>query len=265
MKYKLIISDFDGTMAKMGVVPEQTVEAIKEYVKKGGKFVVCTGRTPSSIKEKIGRLGIPMFVGAHQGSLITDLSTGEVFSNGGLDYLTACEIIEQVKGDAPVVAYIGDDLFFETPCRYSDVFKGICPEFQVDNLVEELKKRKQPVNRVIVSTVPERVPELMAKYEKMFNGKAIANSGAPYIVELVSPKFTKKQAVEYIAKHLNVPLSEVMAVGDSTNDIPLLDGAWHGVAVGTAHPDLKAVADEITVPFEQHPIKYLIEKYCLED
>ena len=264
MKYKLIISDFDGTMAKMGVVPEQTVEAIKEYVKKGGKFVVCTGRTPSSIKEKIGRLGIPMFVGAHQGSLITDLSTGEVFSNGGLDYLTACEIIEQVKGDAPVVAYIGDDLFFETPCRYSDVFKGICPEFQVDDLVEELKKRKQPVNRVIASTVPERVPELMDKFQKTFGDKVVANSGASYIVELVSPKHTKKQAVEILANYYGVPLSEVMTVGDSTNDIPLLEGEWHSVAVGTAFPQLKAVADEVTVPFDEHPMKYLIEKYCLE-
>ena len=99
----------------------------------------------------------------------------------------------------------------------------------------------------------------------MFGDKVIVNSGASYIVEIVSPEFTKKQAVEYLANYYNIPFSEVMAVGDSTNDIPLLDGEWHGVAVGTAHPDLKAVAKEVTVPFEQHPIKYLIEKYCLED
>ena len=264
MKYKLIVSDFDGTMAVMGVMSKETIDAIKEYEKKGGKFVVCTGRTPSSIKEKLGNTGFSAIAGTHQGSLIMNLQTGEVLSNGGLDYLTASEIVKEVRKDAPVVAYVGDDLIYEVSCRYSDVFKGICPEFQVDDLTEELKRRKQPVNRVIVSTIPERVPELMEKYAKMFEGMAIANSGAPYIVELVSPKFTKKQAVEFMAKYYNIPLSEVLTVGDSTNDIPLLQGEWHGVAVGNAFNELKAVADEITVPISEHPIKYLIEKYDKE-
>ena len=264
MKYKLIITDFDDTIAKMGVIPEPTLLAIKEYINAGGKFAICSGRTPSSIKEKIEGLGLPLVVGAHQGSLIMDLGTDEIICNGGLDYLTACEVIKEVRKEAPVVAYVGDDLIFEIPCRYSNVFKGICPEFQVDDVVEELKKRKQPVNRVIASTVPERVPELMDKFQKTFGDKVIVNSGASYIVELVSPKHTKKQAVEILANYYGVPLSEVMTVGDSTNDIPLLEGEWHGVAVGTAFPQLKAVADEVTVPFDEHPMKYLIEKYCLE-
>ncbi|MBQ9756274.1 MAG: HAD family phosphatase [Clostridia bacterium] len=264
MKYKLIITDYDDTMAKKGVVPEPTLLAIKEYINAGGKFAICTGRTPSSIKEKTSSYDLPLLVGAHQGSLIIDLGSGEIIRNGGLDYLWACEIIKEVRKEAPVVAYVGDDLIYEVPCRYSEVFNGICPEFQVDDLVEELKKRKQPVNRVIVSTVQERVPELMAKFQKKFGDKAIVNSGACYIVEIVSPNYTKKQAVEFFADYYGVPLSEVMTVGDSTNDIPLLSGEWHGVAVGSAFEELKAVADEITVPLSEHPLKYLIEKYCLE-
>ena len=69
--------------------------------------------------------------------------------------------------------------------------------------------------------------------------------------------------MEFLAEHYGVPLDKVMTVGDSTNDIPLLNGEWHGVAVGSACPELKEVAKEITVPFEEEPIKRLIEKYCL--
>ena len=54
-----------------------------------------------------------------------------------------------------------------------------------------------------------------------------------------------------------------MAVGDSTNDIELLNGPWHGVAVGDGRKELLAVADEITVPYNENPVKVLLEKYCL--
>ena len=108
----------------------------------------------------------------------------------------------------------------------------------------------------------EKVPEYLEKYGKMFEGKVFVNSGANYIVEFVSPKHNKHESVEILAKHFNIPYEQIMTVGDSTNDIPLIEGPWHGVAVGTAHEKLKEVADEVTVPFNEHPIKYLIEKYC---
>ena len=51
MQYKLIISDYDGTFRhRDNTVGERTVSAVREYVRRGGKFVICTGRMPSSIR-----------------------------------------------------------------------------------------------------------------------------------------------------------------------------------------------------------------------
>ena len=191
-----------------------------------------------------------------------NIETDEVLQSGGLDYETASKIVEQVRKDAAAIAIIGDELIYEIPNRYSDVF--INRALKVESIAEELKRRKQLVNRIVVSTVDEKVPKLIEKYSQAFKGKAIANSGASYIVEIISPSFTKKQSVEFLADYYGIPYNEIMAVGDSTNDIPLIDGKWHGVAIGNAHEQLKKVANEITVPFEEHPVKYLIEKYCLE-
>ena len=49
MKYKMIISDYDGTTAIGNKVPLDVVNAIKNYQNRGGKFVFCTGRAESSI------------------------------------------------------------------------------------------------------------------------------------------------------------------------------------------------------------------------
>ena len=83
------------------------------------------------------------------------------------------------------------------------------------------------------------------------------------LLECINKEYTKGRAVKFLSEHFNVPLSEVITVGDSTNDIPLLDGAWHGVAVGDAKDELKKVAKEITVEFKDKPILHLLKKYCL--
>ena len=265
MKYDLIVSDFDGTMADKKIVSEQTLQAIKRYVAKGGKFVICTGRVEQSIKSIIDQYGLPTVSGTHQGSRILDTATGEVLKNGGIDYKTAIKVVDFVRQYTPVVIYIGPEMFAETPCRYAEVFKGICDCTYVPSLTDLLLERKDDVNRIIASTVPERVPELLEFFGKHLGDKVLVNSGANYIVEMASLEHNKKTCVEFLANYYGIPFEKVMTVGDSTNDIPLLCGKWQGVAVGSAHEKLKEVAKEITVPISEHPIKYLIEKYCLED
>lgn len=266
MKYRLIVSDFDDTMAKHGVISEENVKAIKEYSRRGGKFVVCSGRTPSSIMKRTANLGLKTLACSHQGAIIFDMTTGEVVRDGGLDGQTAIKIVKEIKKDGELfVLYLGDKLFYERPCDYQQTLSALCETIQVSDVVETIKAHNQKVCRIVINADPKRVPELEKLYREKFKDIAIVNSGTKNIVEIISPNFSKKQAVEFLAKYYDLPFSEVMAIGDSSNDIPLISGEWHGVAVGTAFPELKAVADEVTVPFDQHPIKYLIEKYCLKD
>ena len=89
------------------------------------------------------------------------------------------------------------------------------------------------------------------------------NSGAKYLLECINKKYNKGQAVRFLAEHYGVSLNEVLTVGDSTNDIPLIDGEWFGVAVGDGSEQVKKVAKEITVDFNDKPVLHLIEKYCL--
>ena len=160
-----------------------------------------------------------------------------------------------------VIAYVGDELLYQTDCRYVQVLSKTSPCTRVNDLAKEILIRGEKVNRIIISTIPELVESLIDKYTQIFGKDLHVNSGAPYIVEFVSKKHSKKQAVEFLAKYYDFPYSQIMTVGDSTNDLPLFDGEWHCVAVGNADERLKKVADEITVPVQEHPIKVLIDKY----
>ena len=62
MKYKLFISDYDGTLgeAPANQIDVETLEAIAEFEKKGGVFVVCSGRETASIMPILKKFNIQL-------------------------------------------------------------------------------------------------------------------------------------------------------------------------------------------------------------
>ena len=99
---------------------------------------------------------------------------------------------------------------------------------------------------------------------EVYKGKGVKfNSGAKNLLEAINEKCSKGAAVRFLANYYGISLEQVIAVGDSTNDIDLISGSWHGVAVGDGREELKAVADEVTVPFKDKPVAYLLKKYCI--
>lgn len=272
MKYDLFISDYDGTLggAPQNNVDSETAEAIKEYVKRGGKFVVCTGRMFGSIQRILKGAGLDGLVVAFQGAVIKDIATGEALLEKGLTAENGAKIVRQflAEPDLEVEAYIGDEIYHQ---HYGEYIKAYEKMLQhegvfVDDLEKEILKQGRYVSKVCALCNKERATELADKYNLMYNGEHfLFNNGADYLVEAIAPEFDKGSAVRFLAKYFDVPFDKILAVGDSNNDISLVDGPWHGVCVGDGKDQLKKVAKEITVPFKEKPVLHLLNKYCLGD
>ena len=58
-------------------------------------------------------------------------------------------------------------------------------------------------------------------------------------------------------------MTEIVAVGDGTNDISLLDSAGLGIAMGDAPDELKAVADYVTLDVDHNGLAETINKFLL--
>lgn len=267
MKYELFVADFDGTLGVApGFIEQETVDAIKEFVKKGGKFVICTGRMYCSILEICKRYGLDGIVISYQGAMINEIETGKSIYQSGIDYELAADVAKNLLNeDIQTVIDIDDVLYYQKRNSFLDFYEkavNIVGVFNED-LVKLALAEKKPVQKVGGICEPDVAKALTEKYQKIYGDKLIVNNGASRLIEIINPACSKGRAVEFIANYYGIPLNKVITVGDSTNDMELVQGEWHGVAVGDARDELKAVAKEITVPYALKPVKVLLEKYCL--
>ena len=266
MKYKLVISDFDWTLGHIKYIEPETAEAIRKYQEQGGKFVVCTGRFFYYINGICKKYGIHGLISTCQGAQIRDVDSGEIFLNGGIDYEFAVKVAEKLEEDGfSVTCYMGDNLVHSKPSRYVDLYKSI-PQFTltVPSVSQYIKEQKKTVLKFVVAVDEDKVKELSKKYQDYFGDKLIVNNGGKFIIEFIEPVYNKGNAVKFIADYYKIPYNEVLTIGDSTNDYDLIKGEWHGVAVGDGDEKLKQIAKEVTVPFEDQPVKVILEKYCLD-
>ena len=266
MKYKLFISDYDGTLGGWDGVDHETVSAIREYEKKGGKFVVCTGRMFDNIKAFCDRYDIADTVASYQGARINERKSGKELFTEIIPKNLAIEVLRFLK-DLPVQPVIlgADALYYEKESQYIDFYTkaNVVKLTQVNDLAQAVLDNRVEAFKINVSCEGVKPADFVKEYGAKFTDRLILNSGSEFIAEFVNPVASKGAAVRFLSKYYNVGYDEILAVGDSSNDMELLRGAWHGVAVGDGNEELKKTADEVTVPFAEKPVKYLLEKYCL--
>ena len=267
MKYDLIISDYDWTLGTSPAkISEENLSAIRAYMAAGGKFSLVTGRSFSSTQDICRANGLSVVAGCFQGADIVDLRTGKHLFTDGIDYKLAAEVVKDLLPEnVPVVAWSGDTLYYREDSYYTEQYLGYekVSLIRTDDVAGAVLKDKKPVSKVCAVTEEERKEEFLRKYSAKYGNRLCVNSGAKRLVEIIKPELNKGFAVRFIANYLGVPLYKVMAVGDSLNDLELMNDEWFGVAVGDGDETLKKKAKEVTVPYTENAIAELIYKYCL--
>ena len=266
MKYKLIACDFDGTLGQAPDYMHQgTVDAIKEYQQKGGKFVVCTGRTFCSIRRILVDYGVDCEVIASQGSIFANSMSGEIYQKAGIPVEIAVKIIESLRQDDGAIYVDYDNMHHtDTSNEITEIYQSLTriKAHEVDDILQFVKDNNAPVQRVIFICHPSKVKEYESKYKNMFDGVS-ANSGAKIIVEFAYDEFSKGKGVATFADKYGIPYDQVMVMGDSTNDSSMFGVGFYGVAVGDAVDDLKKLAEEVAPDFNDNPVLAMLKKYCL--
>ena len=96
-----------------------------------------------------------------------------------------------------------------------------------------------------------------------FAGRLNVVRSHPLFVEIISPRVSKGRGVAHLADLYGVSRAQTIAVGDSGNDLSMVQWAGLGVAMGNASADVKAVADWIAPPVSEDGVAAVIERFVL--
>ena len=86
----------------------------------------------------------------------------------------------------------------------------------------------------------------------------------PCFLEVMHREANKAKALEVIAGHFGIDRQEVMAVGDSYNDMEMLEWAGMGVAMGNAYQSVKDIADFVTASNEEEGVTEALRRFVLK-
>ena len=91
----------------------------------------------------------------------------------------------------------------------------------------------------------------MDAFQKEFEDRLAFVDRQRGFFEIMPKNCSKALAMEVLADTLKIPMSETAALGDSSNDIPMLECAHIGIAMGNASESVKAAADYVTTDLEK--------------
>ncbi len=251
MPIKLIALDLDGTLNNdQKEITPQTRFALMEAQRHGIRLALASARPSPGLFKERDILQMQSFGGilmSYNGGRITDAASDQVLFETAMDLQRAKMVLRQLE-QLPVTPILDDGArFFVTDAdgykvSYECQNNRMTCE-QVDNLADFL--HFAPV-KILMSVLPEQLKEVQDRISAGLPKELSVVQTAPFYLEIIPRSIHKGQGIRNICRVLGIRSSEVMAFGDAENDIPMLQEAGIGVAMGNAADVVKAAADYVT-------------------
>ncbi len=268
MKYKALISDFDGTLfSSDGRIPQENVDAIGEFVSRGGKFALCSGRMTASAIVMLEKFPFNQLIAAYNGCEVWDNVNKKTLFSTGVKTELALKIVGFGKSEGllPFV-YRGNEAFTETRTEFSDFYAETCKikMVAVGDLSSFIKNDSLVSPKVMLAGLPNQISEGLKKSTELFGTECEIAESYRGMLDFMPKGCDKGLAVKALAKIWGIGTEECVAIGDELNDAPMLAAAGLGVAMKNGREELKKIADAVTDKSnDEGGVGETIRRYCL--
>lgn len=275
---RLLVLDIDGTILDPSDIVTPIVrEAITEARARGVEVALATGRRLRSTLPIVEELGIELPLVLYNGALVWSTEAGrplhqtpfspemigviaDVATAAGLPPVLLqgpghgerIKLPDQIPADAEefVEIYVGPRRAETDRLTYADLLAApeiltidvFGPESRLRELTEELTQ---------------------TGLEAYHHGPFMLGHLQVWAANLHMPGVSKARGVELLAADLGFTLADVVAVGDGDNDLPLLEAAGIGVAMGNAPEHVRERADAVVSGHDEDGVAEAIERFVL--
>lgn len=243
-KYKLLALDLDGTLLNdRSEIGKANAEWVGRAAEAGMTVCVSTGRGFVSALPFAEQLGLrtPMIT-VNGGEIWTKPHEIHRRTLLAADKVMKLHAIAEKHPDAWFWAYTTEDIYNK------------------ERWVDDTPSRRW----LKFGYYTEDLPLLASIREQVrgIEGLELSNS-SPYNIEVNPAGVSKATALMEVCRLLGYDMSEVVAVGDSLNDIEAIRAAGLGVAMGNAQDEVKAAADVVTGDHRDDGVAQAIREHVL--
>jgi Cof subfamily protein (haloacid dehalogenase superfamily) len=287
LKYKLLATDLDGTLLnEHREIDKENIQAINEYRERGGRVVICSGRSPLStrwIANTIGLKGEPII--AYNGAVILD-ETGEVSEQAVFQHDHLLNFWELCEGEGIYAHfYEGDTLLVPTETKWNknwiennipalektggriedlERFRGQCQVKLVDDFYQYVKSNQPVITKIAVFNDDDKLVNFSKLIEEQVGEMEISSSFNFLNLEISPSGVSKASSLLKLSENLDIPISQMAAIGDNYNDSLMLSAAGLGIAMGNAPDAVKELADHVTGRNDEAGVAQAIRRFLFE-
>ncbi|MBE9143018.1 HAD family hydrolase [Planktothrix mougeotii] len=226
MNYLALATDFDGTLATDGMVEESTLKALERWQQSGRQLILITGRQLDNLIAHIPVINVFDWVIAENGAVLYQPTTQ----------------VEKLLAERPSEAFI--TLLRDRIDQKQQSLKNQAIPEEFSKIAQAQTLEVMRVGRVIIATW-EPYLEITQKtiQELGVNLQIICNKGA---VMVLPEGINKAFGLNALSQLINLPLQQIVGVGDAENDCDFLEQCGYSVAVANALPQVKEKVNWVT-------------------
>lgn len=256
---RLIVSDIDSTLIDQGYLPPQNIAALAEAADRGVRVALATIRKLDSTRQISRRLGVPCALLCNGGATSYDADGSELQSFSIPLPLAQAIVALADEHRLPLLATI-DEMNYYRPHSHPPSHLD-APGYDVDPLLPALTRAP---SRLLVRGEPGAALLMRAfaaaplRFVRHYTPEGVLADAT-----ITHADATKDAALDLLCRHWSIDLADVLALGDAEADIGMIVRAGVGVAVGNAHPSVRAVADWVAPTAREGGVAAAIRRFVL--
>ena len=272
-KYKLVVSDLDGTLLSNFHVPNLNKSSIKRIREKGIKFCIATGRTIQSTKNILKEIGTYNEENEYSilfnGCVIIENKNNKVLFFKGIDFEISNKLFEiGKKYDVMLLVYSIDNCYvwksYEKEIERQKSYEELLT-FMDDLNINFIKEKNIQITKIVfVNEDHNYLLKIKEELDKIFGNEISISTSANMYLEINAKNVNKGNALEWLANYLKIDMKETIAIGDNSNDIFMIEKAGIGVCVKNGIDILKNKANYVTEKTnDEGAVKEVLDKFVL--
>lgn len=261
--YKLVAIDLDDTLLRQDLtISERNRQTIRAAIKRGVTVTIATGRMYASAQRFARQLELDVPLITYQGAVVKTALTGEVLYEKLLDPDLADAAIRLAEEQGVhIQAYAKDTLYTQAENEEVRAYTALVGvPYQVADLHQIVR---QGAPKVLYTGDPDFLDEFAQQVKAVVGNRGNVFKSKPNFLEVTHPEATKGQALDFLVRRLDLRREQVIAIGDSYNDVDMIQYAGLGIVMANAPDPIRQIADYVTGHHEQDGVAEALDHFIL--